>query len=131
MTGCVFCRSVSVLLGMGCRMMTSSASSQFTAYFLVSPKILSEVLVLKTTNLPYDSNCQWIASRPQRLVLANAGNAFATGSWATNHKQSALSAAPQDEVKQFKGIVVKRPRFFQDVGKGEPTTVVLLTEKRK
>ena len=65
------------------------------------------------------------------LVLANAGNAFATGSWTTNHKQPALSTAPQEEVKQFKGIVIKRdPDSFtmSETTGGTPTTV-LLTEK--
>jgi OmpA-OmpF porin, OOP family len=65
------------------------------------------------------------------LVLANAGNAFATGSWTTNHKQPALSTAPQEEVKQFKGIVIKRdPDSFtmSETSGGAPTTV-LLTEK--
>jgi outer membrane protein OmpA-like peptidoglycan-associated protein len=65
------------------------------------------------------------------LVLANAGNAFATGSWTTNHNQPALNTPPQDEVKQFKGIVIKRdPDSFtmSDTTGGAPTTV-LLTEK--
>jgi len=65
------------------------------------------------------------------LVLANAGNAFATGSSTTNHKQPALSTAPQEEVKQFKGIVIKRdPDSFtmSETTGGAPTTV-LLTEK--
>jgi outer membrane protein OmpA-like peptidoglycan-associated protein len=65
------------------------------------------------------------------LVLANAGNAFATGSWTTNHKQPALCTAPQEEVKQFKGIVIKRdPDSFtmSETTGGQPTTV-LLTEK--
>jgi outer membrane protein OmpA-like peptidoglycan-associated protein len=65
------------------------------------------------------------------LVLANAGNAFATGSWTTNNKQPALSTAPQEEVKQFKGIVVKRDpdSFTMSETTGGPTTTVLLTEK--
>ena len=65
------------------------------------------------------------------LVLANAGNAFATGSSATNHKQPALSTAPQEEVKQFKGVVVKRDpdSFTMSETTGGPTTTVLLTEK--
>jgi len=65
------------------------------------------------------------------LVLANAGNAFATRSRTTNHKQPALSTAPQEEVKQFKGIVIKRdPDSFtmSETTGGAPTTV-LLTEK--
>jgi len=65
------------------------------------------------------------------LVLANAGNAFATGSWTTTNKQPALSTAPQEEVKQFKGIVIKRdPDSFtmSETTGGAPTTV-LLTEK--
>ncbi len=65
------------------------------------------------------------------LVLANAGNAFATGSWTTNHKQPALSTAPQEEVKQFKGIVVKRDpdSFTMSETTGGPATTVLLTDK--
>ena len=65
------------------------------------------------------------------LVLANAGNAFATGSWTTNNKQPALSTAPQDEVKQFKGVVVKRDpdSFTMSETTGGPTTTVLLTDK--
>ena len=65
------------------------------------------------------------------LVLANAGNAFATGSWTTNHKQPALSTAPQEEVKQLKGIVIKRDpdSFTMSETTGGPATTVLLTEK--
>jgi outer membrane protein OmpA-like peptidoglycan-associated protein len=65
------------------------------------------------------------------LVLANAGNAFATGSWTTNNKQPALSTAPQEEVKQFKGVVVKRDpdSFTMSETTGGPTTTVLLTDK--
>src|SRR5215217_8166641 len=57
------------------------------------------------------------------LVLANAGNAFATGSWTTNNKQRPLSTAPQEEVKQFKGIVVKRDpdSFTMSETTGGPT----------
>jgi len=65
------------------------------------------------------------------LVLANAGNAFATGSWTTNNKQPALRTASQEEVKQFKGIVIKREpdSFTMAETTGGPTTTVLLTEK--
>ncbi len=65
------------------------------------------------------------------LVLANAGNAFATGSGTTNNKQPALSTAPQEEVKQLKGVVVKRDpdSFTMSETTGGPTTTVLLTEK--
>ena len=65
------------------------------------------------------------------LVLANAGNAFATGSRTTNNKQPALSTAPQEEVKQFRGIVIKRDpdSFTMSETTGGPTTTVLLTEK--
>ena len=65
------------------------------------------------------------------LVLANAGNAFATGSRTTNHKQPALSTAPQEEVKQFKGIVINRDpdSFTMSDTTGGPPTTVLLTEK--
>jgi len=65
------------------------------------------------------------------LVLANAGNAFATGSWTTNNEQPALRTAPQEEVKQFKGIVIKREpdSFTMAETTGGPTTTVLLTEK--
>jgi outer membrane protein OmpA-like peptidoglycan-associated protein len=64
-------------------------------------------------------------------VLANAGNAFATGSRTTNHKQPALSTAPQEEVKQFKGIVINRDpdSFTMSDTTGGPPTTVLLTEK--
>ena len=57
------------------------------------------------------------------LVLANAGNAFAMGSWTTNNKQPPLSTAPQEEVKQFKGIVVKRDpdSFTMSETTGGPT----------
>jgi outer membrane protein OmpA-like peptidoglycan-associated protein len=65
------------------------------------------------------------------LVVANAGNAFATGSRTTNHKQPALSTAPQEEVKQFKGIVINRDpdSFTMSDTTGGPPTTVLLTEK--
>lgn len=65
------------------------------------------------------------------LVLANAGNAFATGSLTTNNKQPALSTAPQEEVKQFKGIVIKRDpdSFTMSETTGGTQTTVLLTEK--
>ena len=65
------------------------------------------------------------------LVLANAGNAFATRSGTTNNKQPALSTAPQEEVKQFKGIVIKREpdSFTMAETTGGPTTTVLLTDK--
>jgi OOP family OmpA-OmpF porin len=65
------------------------------------------------------------------LVVANAGNAFATGSRTTNHKQPALSPAPQEEVKQFKGIVINRDpdSFTMSDTTGGPPTTVLLTEK--
>jgi outer membrane protein OmpA-like peptidoglycan-associated protein len=65
------------------------------------------------------------------LVVANAGNAFAAGSRTTNHKQPALSTAPQEEVKQFKGIVINRDpdSFTMSDTTGGPPTTVLLTEK--
>jgi OmpA-OmpF porin, OOP family len=65
------------------------------------------------------------------LVLANAGNAFATGSRTTNNKQPEVSTAPQEEVKQFRGIVIKREpdSFTMSETTGGPTTTVLLTEK--
>jgi outer membrane protein OmpA-like peptidoglycan-associated protein len=65
------------------------------------------------------------------LVVANAGNAFAAGSRTMNHKQPALSTAPQEEVKQFKGIVINRDpdSFTMSDTTGGPPTTVLLTEK--
>jgi outer membrane protein OmpA-like peptidoglycan-associated protein len=61
------------------------------------------------------------------LVLANAGNAFATGSLATNYGPSAVRTAPQ-EVKKFRGIVVKREAdsFTMAETMGGPETTVLL-----
>ena len=63
------------------------------------------------------------------LVLANAGNAFATGSLTTNNERPALRAAPQEEVKKFKGVVVKRDpdSFTMSEATGGPQTTVLLT----
>ena len=40
------------------------------------------------------------------LMSAGVGNTFAAGSLATKHEQPALS--PVQEVKKFRGIVVKR-----------------------
>jgi len=64
------------------------------------------------------------------LVLANAGNAFATGSLSTSFKQPALSTAPQEEVKKFRGIVVRRDAdsFTMAETMGGPETTVLLNE---
>ena len=63
------------------------------------------------------------------LVLANAGNAFATGSLATRHEQPALRTAPQEEVKKFRGVVVKRDpdSFTMAETMGGPETTVILT----
>lgn len=62
------------------------------------------------------------------LGLAGAGNAFANGYSATKHDQPAL-ATPQDEVKKFKGVVVKRDpdSFTMSETTGGPVTTVLLT----
>jgi outer membrane protein OmpA-like peptidoglycan-associated protein len=61
------------------------------------------------------------------LVLAGVGNTFAAGSLATKYERPALNA-PQ-EVKKFKGVVVKRDpdSFTMSETQGGPTTTVILT----
>jgi outer membrane protein OmpA-like peptidoglycan-associated protein len=60
------------------------------------------------------------------LVLASAGNTFATGALAAKHE---LNTVTQDEVKKFKGVVVKRDpdSFTMSETTGGPTTTVILT----
>ena len=60
------------------------------------------------------------------LVLAGVGNTFADGSLVT---KSAVSPAPQEQVKKMKGVVVKRDpdSFTMSETTGGPTTTVLLT----
>lgn len=59
------------------------------------------------------------------LVLAGVGNTFAAGSFATDLNQPAL----QEEVKKFRGVVVKRDpdAFTMAETTGGPTTTVILT----
>ena len=61
------------------------------------------------------------------LVSAGAGNAYATGSWAT--KINRPETVPQEQVKKMKGVVVKREpdSFTMSETTGGPTTTVLLT----
>lgn len=61
------------------------------------------------------------------LVLAGVGNTFAAGSLATKYERPELNA-PQ-EVKKFKGVVVKRDpdSFTMSETQGGPTTTVILT----
>jgi outer membrane protein OmpA-like peptidoglycan-associated protein len=63
------------------------------------------------------------------LVLAGVGNAFATGYLATKTAQPAVFNTPQEEVKKFKGVVVKRDpdSFTMAETTGGSTTTVLLT----
>jgi OmpA-OmpF porin, OOP family len=63
------------------------------------------------------------------LVSAGAGNAFAAGSLATKTEQPALRATVQEEVKKFKGVVIKREPdlFTMSETTGGPQTTVLLT----
>ena len=63
------------------------------------------------------------------LVLAGVGNTFAAGSLATKHERPELNVPPQEEVKKFKGVVVKRDpdAFTMSETQGGPTTTVLLT----
>ena len=64
------------------------------------------------------------------LVLASAGNAFATGSLATGYDQPVLLTAPQEQVKKFRGVVLKRDpdSFTLAETNGGPETTVILTE---
>ena len=63
------------------------------------------------------------------LVSASAGNAYATGHLATKSNQPVTRAVPQEEVKKFRGIVVKREpdSFTMSETTGGPQTTVLLT----
>jgi OOP family OmpA-OmpF porin len=63
------------------------------------------------------------------LVLAGVGNAYAAGSLATKTDDPALRATVQEEVKKFKGVVIKRDpdSFTMSETTGGPTTTVLLT----
>jgi outer membrane protein OmpA-like peptidoglycan-associated protein len=59
-------------------------------------------------------------------MSAGAGNAYAAGSWATK----TVRPEPQEQVKKFRGIVVKRDpdSFTMTETTGGPQTTVLLTE---
>lgn len=63
------------------------------------------------------------------LTLACVGDASAARSLATNHGQPAMYVAPQEEVKKFKGVVVKRDpdSFTMSETTGGPLTTVILT----
>ena len=63
------------------------------------------------------------------LVLASVGNTFAAGALATKYERPELSAPPQEEVKKFRGVVVKRDpdAFTMAETTGGPTTTVVLT----
>jgi outer membrane protein OmpA-like peptidoglycan-associated protein len=62
------------------------------------------------------------------LVSAGVENTFASRTLATKHEQPAMSVL-QEEVKKFKGVVVKRDpdSFTMSETTGGPTTTVLLT----
>ena len=62
------------------------------------------------------------------LVLAGAGNTFAAGSLVTKYERPEISA-PQEQVKKFKGVVVKRDpdAFTMSETTGGSTTTVILT----
>lgn len=63
------------------------------------------------------------------LVLTGAGNAFVTGSTATAQDQQMHTVPNGEQVKKFRGIVVKREpdSFTMADTMGGPQTVVLLT----
>lgn len=63
------------------------------------------------------------------LVLAGVGNTFAAGSLAIKHERPELNTPPQEEVKKFKGVVVKRDpdAFTMSETQSGPTTTVILT----
>src|SRR6185369_12600193 len=63
------------------------------------------------------------------LVSAGAGSAYAAGSMATKTKPVVMRAAPQEQVKKMKGVVVKRDpdSFTMAETTGGPATTVLLT----
>jgi OOP family OmpA-OmpF porin len=63
------------------------------------------------------------------LVSACAGNAYAFGSLASKTNRPETRTIPQEEVKKFKGVVVKREpdSFTMSETTGGPVTTVLLT----
>ena len=63
------------------------------------------------------------------LVLAGVGNIFAAGTLATKDDRPELRTTPQEEVKKFRGVVVKRDpdSFTMSETTGGPTTTVVLT----
>lgn len=63
------------------------------------------------------------------LVLASVGNTFAAGSLALKYELPDSVSVPQEEVKKFKGVVVKRDpdSFTMAETTGGPTTTVILT----
>lgn len=63
------------------------------------------------------------------LVLVGAGNAFATGLTTTYQNQQTRTVAAGEQVKKFRGIVVKREpdSFTMADTMGGPSTTVLLT----
>ena len=64
------------------------------------------------------------------LLPAGVESIFAVGPLATKDERPTLSAVAQDEVKKFKGVVVKRDpdSFTMSETTGGPTTTVLLTQ---
>lgn len=64
------------------------------------------------------------------LVSAGAGSAFANPYKVAHNRQPVVRVAPQEEVKKFKGVVVKREpdSFTMSETTGGSTTNVLLTE---
>ena len=64
------------------------------------------------------------------LLSAGAGSAFANGYMVAHNRQPVVRVAPQEEVKKFKGVVVKREpdSFTMAETTGGSTTTVLLTE---
>ena len=62
------------------------------------------------------------------LVSTGVGNTFASRTLATKHEQPAMEVV-QEEVKKFKGVVVKRDpdSFTMSETTGGPTTTVILT----
>ncbi len=63
------------------------------------------------------------------LLPAGVGTAFAAGSLATKYEPPRVRTAPQEQVKKFKGVVVKREpdAFTMSETTGGPTTTVILT----
>ena len=64
------------------------------------------------------------------LLSAGAGSAFANGYMVAHNRQPVVRVAPQEEVKKFKGVVVKREpdSFTMSETTGGTTTKVILTE---